>query len=163
MAIKSKNKDTFAQEMNQQESEVYETFRSMLDALCEGDTGRLSGIISEDARFADMKGRLVSKAEYLEDVADGSISYTKVRLKDVRIMIADGSSEEAGDDSETDSSENGNLEVIDLDAATCDGATATLTCTAHMKARLSGMSGSFKRHLIAFFRREDGVWRYTGG
>ncbi|MBQ6374594.1 MAG: nuclear transport factor 2 family protein [Clostridia bacterium] len=56
-------------------------------AMTEADIDTMRGIVSEDMTFTHMSGRTQTREEYFADVADGSLTYYAIGMKDPVVEV----------------------------------------------------------------------------
>ena len=56
-------------------------------AMCDQDISTMSEIVSEDATFKHMSGKIQTREEYFHDIENGSLRYFTIGIKDPVIKV----------------------------------------------------------------------------
>ena len=69
------------------ERQVRQTERDWIDAFVKGDTETLDRILAEDFIFTDPAGNIMSKAEWIADMIQGTLHFESIQLDDLKVRV----------------------------------------------------------------------------
>ena len=70
---------------------ILNLYNRMQKAMIEKDLETLNQIVLDGTKFVHMSGRVQTKQEFFEEIANGTLNYYKTELKDVKITVNDNS------------------------------------------------------------------------
>ena len=69
------------------EQQVRQLEHEWIEAFLRGDTETLDRILADDFIFTDPEGRLLTKAEWIADVASGEVTFESVHIDDLQVRM----------------------------------------------------------------------------
>lgn len=69
------------------EQQVMQIEREWIDAFVRSDTETLERILAEDFIFTDPAGNILTKAEWIEDMTNGTLKFESIQIDDLKVRV----------------------------------------------------------------------------
>lgn len=69
------------------EQQITQIEHEWIDAFVAGDTETLDRILPEDFIFTDPAGNILTKAEWIEDMTNGSLKFESIHIDDLKVRV----------------------------------------------------------------------------
>jgi uncharacterized protein (TIGR02246 family) len=69
------------------EQQIMQIEHDWIDAFVGGDTETVERILAEDFIFTDPAGNILTKAEWIEDMINGSLKFESIHIDDLKVRV----------------------------------------------------------------------------
>ena len=69
------------------EQQVIQIEHEWIDAFVQADTETLERILADDFIFTDPAGNILTKAEWIEDMTNGSLKFESIQIDDLKVRV----------------------------------------------------------------------------
>jgi uncharacterized protein (TIGR02246 family) len=70
---------------NSDEQQVMQIERDWIDAFVRSDTETLERILADDFIFTDPQGNILTKAEWIDDMINGTLKFESIQIDDLKV------------------------------------------------------------------------------
>ena len=69
------------------EQQIVQIEHEWIDAFVQGNTETLERILPDDFVFTDPAGNILTKAEWIEDMTNGSLKFESIQIDDLKVRV----------------------------------------------------------------------------